>query len=156
MDFQATKDFAERACLLADVRHFEKQRRKHDTGASHRDGQAVSAGDGVADSHEVGMDPATGDLGLALPGAADIDAGIGLDGQAVTQLRQGFVRELWLKEHGGGPLSVVRDPSLNVSRRFATDNEWRATPSLWRICIYSHSLRPNSTPRPAGRFLRLG
>ena len=97
--FQALEYSAERAGLFADVGHFAKKWRKHVAGASQCRGQAVAVGDGVADLREIWLQPAAGRFRLALPRAADVDAGVRLDRQTVAELGERFVRELGL-QHG--------------------------------------------------------
>ena len=153
------KDFAQRAGLLADVGHFEKQRRENAAGAGQGDRQAVAAGDGVADAGEIRADPAAGHVGLALPRAADVDAGIGLDRQPMAQLGEGLVRELGLEKHAvvRCPWSVVRCHmrSGHVCNGPRTTDNGRLH-QLWRICVHGHGIRPDSPPCRAGFVLGLG
>jgi hypothetical protein len=102
--------------LFADSSHFQKQLGENAARAIQRIGQRISAGNGVADAGDVGSDTAVRYIGFSLPGAADVDTGIGLDGQPVTEFGECLVRELWLEEHGNCPLSVVRRPSINLGR----------------------------------------
>ena len=122
MGFEPAEDFAERAGLFADADHFEKQRREHAAGAGQRQGHALSLSDGVAHLGHVRAQPAGGGVGLALPRATDVDAGVGLDGQAVAELGEGLVRESRLEEHGkssvvSGQLSVVHWLQFMVSTK---------------------------------------
>ena len=64
-----------------------------------RDREAVAAVHGVADVLEVAADRAAGRFGLAFPGAADVDAGLGLDGQPMAELAQGVRGESGGEEH---------------------------------------------------------
>ena len=100
---------AERAGLFADQGHFAKKWRKHVAGASQRHGQTVSLGNRVADLGEIRLQPAAGRFRLALPGAADVDAGVGLDRQAVAEIDERLVRELGLEAW----MSVVSRKSLS-------------------------------------------
>ena len=96
MRFETFEHAAERAGLLADQGHFAKKRWKHVAGASQRHGQTVSVGNRIADLGKVRLQPAACRFRLALPCAADVDAGVGLNRQPMAEIGERFVRELRL------------------------------------------------------------
>ncbi len=86
---------AECAGFFADVDDLTKQRREELARACDGQRQRISTIDRVADVLKIAAHAWAGRLGLALPGAADVDARLGLDGQPMAEFTEVAGRESW-------------------------------------------------------------
>ena len=109
MGFEIAEDAAERARFFADAGS-SPEIAAGTRGRCRRVPATCSClGDAVANLRHVRTQPRGRGVGLALPRAADVDAGIRLDRQPVAELGERFVREAGLEEHvrTSGQWSVV-------------------------------------------------